>query len=90
MFRPHLGSFESDKNQHFHEFGVSSWPYPNMRIFKQSPWMILTRDAIKYFRTNEKSLNLLAFMEFTYLPSESFYASGIPFFNSTESMYSII
>lgn len=38
--------------------------------------MIVTAECIRFFRTDLKALNFLAFQEHTYIPDESYFGTG--------------
>ncbi|KAJ3318790.1 hypothetical protein HDV06_007041 [Boothiomyces sp. JEL0866] len=74
--RPHLGSKDNTKNIHPPELGITAWPFAYWQTFKQMEWMILSRSAIEYFRTDNVVLSFLALMEHAKTPEESFFITG--------------
>ncbi|KAJ3295422.1 hypothetical protein HK104_002685 [Borealophlyctis nickersoniae] len=62
-------------NHHHPEFGLTNRPFPNWTIYKHHQWMILTREAVDFLRSDHDALFMLAFMEHTYIPDESFFAT---------------
>ena len=77
MFRPYIGSRDYSTVAHSMSFGLRSWPFPTWRTFRQSPWMILSREAVSHFRSDRTTLNFLAFLEHSFAPDESFYATAL-------------
>lgn len=77
MLRPFIGSQDYLTVSNSMAFGLRTWLFPTWRPFRQSPWMILSREAVTHFRTDRKTLNFLAFLEHSFVPDESFYATAL-------------
>ena len=77
FFRPHLGEEDFSSIYHPYELGITSWPFSRWRAYKHHQWMIIRPSFVEFLRTDNNSLNLLAFMEHTYIPDESFFATGM-------------
>lgn len=75
FYRVHIGT-TSHSLYHPSESGIISPPYPRWKHVKHHQWIILTRDCINFFRIDSKALNFLAFAEHTYIPDESYFATG--------------
>ncbi|KAJ3257258.1 Xylosyltransferase 1 [Boothiomyces macroporosus] len=75
--RPHLGSKDNTKNIHPPELGITAWPFPYWQTFKQMEWMILSRSAVEYLRTDNVVLTFLALMEHSKTPEESFFITAL-------------
>jgi hypothetical protein len=43
---------------------------------KHHQWLIITPECVEFFRTDPKALNFLAFAEHTYIPDETYFATG--------------
>jgi hypothetical protein len=76
LFRSHLGDKSNSYNYHPSELSVSPWPFVYWQAYRQSQWMILSKGAIEFLRTNVMALNFLAFVEHAYNPEETFFATG--------------
>ncbi|KAJ3334668.1 hypothetical protein HDU91_002604, partial [Kappamyces sp. JEL0680] len=74
--RPHLANKQGKLAFHPPELGISYWPFQYFQMYLQSQWMILSRDAVDFFRHDRDAYNLLAFYEHTQSPQESFFATG--------------
>jgi hypothetical protein len=57
--------------------GIVTWPYTHWRAYKHHQWVVLTPETIRYLRTSKEALMFLAFAEHTYIPDESYFATGI-------------
>lgn len=47
----------------------------NWRLFRNTPWTILSRNAVSFLRDSDPSFQYLAFLEHTYQPEELFIAT---------------
>ncbi|KAI9207406.1 core-2/I-branching enzyme-domain-containing protein [Polychytrium aggregatum] len=77
LFRPHV-AFGDDNWAyigHPKEFGIVSWPFSHWKAYKHHQWMILNPHTVRHFRTNLDAFNLLAYMEHSYIPDESYFAT---------------
>lgn len=74
--RPHLGNDRHTVNFHPPELSITDWAFTYWQPFKQMQWMMLSPAAIDFFRTDRLALNYLALMEHSYMPEESFFATG--------------
>jgi hypothetical protein len=77
--RPHIGNSNHINNYHPPELSISNWPFTFWQPFKQVQWMVLTSAAIDHFRTDHMAQNYLALLEHSYMPEETFFATGILF-----------
>ena len=75
--RPHLGNILNKENVHSPELGIGIWPFPDFQLIHSSQYMILTRQAVEFFRRDEFGFNLLAFLEHCNNPEEIFYSTGL-------------
>jgi Nucleotide-diphospho-sugar transferase len=81
LFRSHLGDKRNSYSYHPSELSVSPWPFSFWQAYRQSPWMILSKGAIEFLRTDVMALNFLAFVEHAYNPEETYFATGKPNIN---------
>ncbi|KAJ8325689.1 Xylosyltransferase 2 [Batrachochytrium dendrobatidis] len=77
FLRPHLARADHSTVYHPPELSITSWPFSHWRAYKQMQWMVLTREAVQFFRKDKHAINYLAFMEHTLLPEESFFATAL-------------
>jgi hypothetical protein len=56
--------------------GIITSPFPRWRALKHHQWMIVTPECINFLRTDIDALNFLAYAEHTYIPDESYFATG--------------
>ena len=75
--RVHVSNADYSTYLHPVETGVTNWPYPSWTAYKHHQWIMFTPEAIKFFRTDPRALTFLAFAEFTLIPDESYFATGI-------------
>jgi hypothetical protein len=61
---------------HSWESGIRWWPFPTYHAYKHHQWMILHRSFVQHLRKDQIALELLAFMEFSWIPDESYFAVG--------------
>ncbi|KAJ3192552.1 hypothetical protein HK101_006319 [Irineochytrium annulatum] len=75
--RPHLpknaASKEGIQLYHPKEVGVKFPPYPRWKICKHHQWMILTPEFVNYLRSSDEALLILAFLEHTWIPDETYF-----------------
>ena len=76
FFRAHLGQFDYSAMYHPPELGLVTSPYPRWRAYKHHQWVILTPEAIQFFRTDPKAITFLAFAEHSFIPDESYLGTG--------------
>ncbi|KAJ3254208.1 hypothetical protein HK103_007453 [Boothiomyces macroporosus] len=75
FYRVHLGEEDYSSVYHPAELGVVTWPFNHWRAYKHHQWMILTPEAVKFFRSDPHAITFLAFAEHTYIPDESYIAT---------------
>ncbi|KAJ3104686.1 hypothetical protein HDU97_008962 [Phlyctochytrium planicorne] len=77
LTRPHLPRLDNLRLEfnvfHPEEAGLMFPPYPRWKVCKHHQWIILTRDAVEYFRTSRDAAILLAFAENSWIPDEAFF-----------------
>jgi hypothetical protein len=79
LTRPHITLAEYKGPIHSKVTGLRWWPFPTFHAYKQHQWMILSRSFIEYCQSSSQVFNLLAYMEHTWIPDESFFAIGTHF-----------
>lgn len=57
-------------------------------ISKNSQWGIYSRDAVEFFRRDQKSMDTLAYFEFSFIPDEGFFCTAL--LNNKEQFSKII
>ncbi|TPX65204.1 hypothetical protein SpCBS45565_g05326 [Spizellomyces sp. 'palustris'] len=81
LVRPHMGRSDRPTVEwslyHPPDVGLSFYPFPAWRACKQHQWMILTSNFLRDLRTNVDAMHLLAFMEHTWIPDESYFCMVI-------------
>ncbi|KAJ3413172.1 hypothetical protein HDV05_008375 [Chytridiales sp. JEL 0842] len=84
LTRPHLPRADRPSIEyslhHPQELGLMYPPFRSWSIVKHHQWMILTQDFVKHLREWEEMMDMLAFMEYAWIPDESFL--GIAALNS--------
>jgi hypothetical protein len=75
IVKPHLSDASFTNIYHPPELNLVAWPFPNWYLYKQSPWMMLSRSAIVHLNQNTQVLNFLAMTEHTAFPDEYFFAT---------------
>ncbi|RKO87674.1 hypothetical protein BDK51DRAFT_34612 [Blyttiomyces helicus] len=88
LVRPHLLRTNSSSVEyamwHPAKAGLAFWPFPSFSMCKQYQWMILSRRAIEFLRSDPVALNILAFVEHTWIPDEAYFClvfSNVPAFS---------
>lgn len=76
FYRIHLGKEDFSSVFYPPETGIVTWPFPSWKAVKHHQWMIVTPQCVEFFRSDVNALNFLAFAEHTYIPDESFFATG--------------
>lgn len=76
FYRAHIGLQDTNGLYHPSESGIITPPFPHWTAMKHHQWLILTPDCVQFFRNNSKALNFLAFSEHTYIPDETYFATG--------------
>jgi hypothetical protein len=77
FYRVHLGESDFSSVYHPSELGVVTWPFTHWKAMKHHQWVILTPEVIHFFRTDQKALMFLAFAEHSFIPDESYFATGM-------------
>ncbi|KAJ3328051.1 hypothetical protein HDU76_010676 [Blyttiomyces sp. JEL0837] len=80
LTRPHVRSTEFTM-RYIEEAGLIYPPYPSWALCKQPQWMALTREFVEFVRQSDEAFQMLAFMEFSFIPDESYFcvvANNIP------------
>ncbi|KAJ3087092.1 Beta-1,3-galactosyl-O-glycosyl-glycoprotein beta-1,6-N-acetylglucosaminyltransferase 4 [Quaeritorhiza haematococci] len=75
LTRPHIVLENYSGTYHPWDTGLRWWPFPNFKPYKHHQWMMLHRSFVEYLRTDSMALNLLAYMEHTWIPDESYFAT---------------
>ncbi|KAJ3032967.1 hypothetical protein HDV00_006876, partial [Rhizophlyctis rosea] len=73
--RPHMATLNNERAHHHKELGVVNRPFPSWTLYKHHQWMILTAEAVDFFRTDPDALLFLAFSESVYIPDEMYFAT---------------
>jgi hypothetical protein len=76
FFKTHLAQFDFSNLYHPPELGLIASPFPRWRAYKHHQWIILTPEAVKFFRTDSKAITFLAFAEHSFIPDESYIGTG--------------
>ncbi|KAJ3397427.1 Beta-1,3-galactosyl-O-glycosyl-glycoprotein beta-1,6-N-acetylglucosaminyltransferase 4 [Lobulomyces angularis] len=74
LSRPHVALSDYKGIVHAFETGLRWWPFSTFHAFKHHQWMILHRSFIEHIRTDTVAMDVLAYMEHTWIPDESFFA----------------
>ncbi|KAI8593398.1 core-2/I-branching enzyme-domain-containing protein [Geranomyces variabilis] len=79
--RPHFGRSDRPSVEwslvHPREVGLRYPPFRSWAYCKQHQWMMLTSSFIRHLRTDADALTLLAYMEHTWIPDESYFCAVI-------------
>ncbi|KAJ3100817.1 Xylosyltransferase 2 [Phlyctochytrium bullatum] len=65
------------------ETGLFFPPFSGWKLCQQSQWMVLTRNFVKHLRTSLEALHVLAFIQHTFVPDQSYFcyvAINTPYF----------
>ncbi|KAJ3328050.1 hypothetical protein HDU76_010675 [Blyttiomyces sp. JEL0837] len=71
MTRPHVRTQDS-RMYYMEEAGLIYPPYPSWSLCKQPQWIALTREFVDFIRNSDEAFQMLAYMEFSFIPDESF------------------
>ncbi|KAI8919460.1 core-2/I-branching enzyme-domain-containing protein [Powellomyces hirtus] len=92
LTRPHLGRSDRPSVEwslvHPREVGLRFPPFLNWNWCKQHQWMMLTYDFVTDLRTNLDALHLLAYMEHTWIPDESYFCAVVA--NHQKFAYNVV